>query len=349
MSRICLFSNWKELVVTSTQSFDECLIALNSGKTRCVLVVNSQNKLVGIVTDGDVRRAIIRGVSRSDDIGNVMNSNPYSVLEGCGDKIDIETTARRRGILHVPIVCNSGTLVGLYVDESLKIRPILDERFVIMAGGLGKRLRPLTLTVPKPMLEMRGKPVLEHLIEKAQSEGFNRVVISINYLGNIIQDYFKDGKDFNIDINYLLEDKPLGTAGCLNLLSEEDPEQFSLITNGDIVVDADYSNILEFAKICNCDALMVVKRFELKNPFGVIETSGEKIVDIKEKPVYTSLINAGIYAIKNRIINDMLDGSYMDMPNLFRKAVASGLDVRYYILNKDWIDIGSYSEYMKVR
>ena len=349
MSRICSVSNWKDLVVSNTQSFDECLIALNSGKTRCVLVVDTKDKLVGIVTDGDVRRAIIRGISRSENIGNVMNCSPYSVVEGYDEKIEIETAVKRYGILHVPIVSNTGILVGLYIDESLRIRTTLDERIVIMAGGIGKRLRPLTLTVPKPMLEMRGKPVLEHLIEKAQSEGFKRVVISINYLGNVIQDYFKDGKDFSVNIQYLLEDKPLGTAGCLSLLNEEDPEQFSLITNGDVVVDADYSNILEFAKNRDCDALMVVKRFELKNPFGVIETCGEQIVDIKEKPVYTSFVNAGIYAIKNRVIREILDGSYMDMPNLFSRAIGNNLDVRYYILDEDWIDIGSHSDYTKVK
>ena len=347
VSRICFVQEWRELVVHDTQSFDECLIALNAGKARCILVVDCAGVLVGILTDGDVRRAIIRGISRDTEIKDIMNAAPFTVIAGLGIDV-IQAEDRHDGILHIPVVSEDGILVGLYIDESLKVHSAIKERLVIMAGGYGKRLRPLTLNVPKPMLKMRGKPVLHHLIEKAKSEGFQNIVISISYLGEVIQDYFKDGRDFGVKISYIYEDEPLGTAGCLNLLASEGPENFTVITNGDVVVGADYSSILGFALNSDCDALMVVKSFQMQNPFGVIETQGDKITNIKEKPTYSSYINAGIYVIKNRVMSDIADGSYMNMTELFSEAILRQLDVRYFLLDDEWIDIGSHSDYMKV-
>jgi NDP-sugar pyrophosphorylase family protein len=210
---------------------------------------------------------------------------------------------------------------------------------VIMAGGRGTRLHPYTENCPKPLLEVNGKPILTHIIEGAKNEGISNFLISINYLGEMIQDFFKDGTELGVNIDYIREENPLGTAGALGLI-EKRPDQTFLVTNGDLLVDIRYSELIEFHENQDAMGTMAIRAHEWQNPFGVVKTDGIFITDYFEKPKIQSYINAGVYVLDPKVLNKIEPGVRIDMPEIFERMLNANERVIAYPLHEPWRDIG---------
>jgi NDP-sugar pyrophosphorylase family protein len=208
-----------------------------------------------------------------------------------------------------------------------------------MAGGLGKRLRPYTENCPKPMLHVAGKPMLEHIIERARCEGFQNFILAVNYLGNVIEDYFGDGTNLQVSIDYIRESSPLGTAGALALL-EQEPTQPIIVTNGDVLSDINYGEILDFHVRHDAAATMAVRLYEWQHPFGVVQTNGVDIVGFEEKPINRTHINAGIYTLSPKVLKHIKPDTALDMPSLFEDLQAEGKRTVAFPMHEPWLDVG---------
>jgi NDP-sugar pyrophosphorylase family protein len=242
-------------------------------------------------------------------------------------------------IRQIPVIDDKRMVVGLHtmkIQHSPSVKPNL---IVIMAGGQGKRLRPFTDNCPKPMLLVSGKPMLEHIIVRAISENFRRFVIATHYLGYMIEEHFGDGSRWGVEIQYLREDEPLGTAGALGLLDPR-PEFPILVTNGDVLSDISYSDMLDFHNRHKAMATMAVRTHEWQHPFGVVTIKGIGIVGFEEKPITRSHINAGIYALMPEALNEMTDCNYCDMPTLFTLLQNKGERTIAYPMHEPWLDVG---------
>lgn len=317
----------------------------NNGRGIC-LVVNSESKsLHGTITDGDIRRHLLDNGNLQCNAMNISSKDPiFAPINFSIDQYKEICNVNR--IKQLPLIGDGRTLKGLFLLENSSV-DYNNCRFVIMAGGKGTRLKPYTDNCPKPMLEVGGKPIIERIINKAKCEGFNKISISVNYLKEVIIDYLGNGEKFDVSIEYIYEDNPLGTAGGLSEMRPE--EKRLLVTNGDVLTDVNYRDICDFHVINKSKATMGVKSYEWSSPFGVVETEGINIKSIREKPTYTSYINAGIYVLEAQCLKLLEKGEYCDMPNLFEKAKRKNYKTIVYPMHEPWIDVGRPNELMKAR
>jgi NDP-sugar pyrophosphorylase family protein len=239
----------------------------------------------------------------------------------------------------IPVVDADRKVMGLHLWDEITSTASRPNVMVIMAGGLGTRLRPHTGNCPKPMLHVAGKPMLEHIIERAKSEGFNRFVIAVHYLGHMIEDHFGRGERFGVEIDYLRENSPLGTAGALGLLDPR-PQANFIVTNGDVITDIRYGELLDFHEHHQAAATMAVRVHEWQHPFGVVQTEGVEIIGFEEKPVSRSRINAGVYALHPDALNSLPQGARCDMPTLFESLQHSARRTVAYPMYEPWLDVG---------
>jgi len=293
---------FKKAIVTSSSKIDDAIKSLNSSELKIVLVIE-KNKLIGTIVDGDIRRGLLKGVSLKDDIKKIINKKPVIIQANVKKKEAIHLM-KEHEIQHIPSVDKKNNIIGLYINDDLVQSPKRDIKFVIMAGGFGKRLLPLTKKKPKALIQVFNKPMIEHVMIRAKKLGFFNFIISINYLGNQIKSYFKNKKNLKVKISYIREKKPLGTAGSLYLLKNL-KDKYVIVTNCDVISDIDYSDVIDYHALNGADVTMVVKRYETKYPFGVIETKGKNFKAYYEKPVKYENINAGIYVfnVKNQMKN----------------------------------------------
>ena len=338
--------DWSKTVLSIDSTFQETLELITKVGYQVALVCNPKGQLAGVVTDGDIRRALLKGLSLDENVSAVMNNSPLIVNESLGEK-EANEIMNMNHLFHLPIVSNSGRLSGLHVADHLFVKRTFDEALVIMAGGKGKRLMPLTEKTPKPMLLLDGKPILEHVIDKAKVSGFSKIFISVNYLADRITEYFEDGTKFGVEIKYISEDSPLGTAGALQFLPREIKKQRIVVTNSDVLTDICYGDLLNFSRESNSDGLMAVRSQEWTNPFGVVKTEGNKLVRIEEKPTHRYQVNAGVYVVSEKMLKLIGEGEYCDMTELFERGINSDLNVNVYALHESWIDIGNPSDYEK--
>ena len=329
---------WKLALLPKGSTLQKAIENLDATGLKITLVVNEQNRLLGTLSDGDIRRAILKGYSLGESIDEVVNSSPMVVPPNISSKLVAEIMHANK-VQQVPIVDSENRVIGLHVWDAVASPPEIASEMIIMAGGQGVRLRPHTESCPKPMLEVAGKPMLEHIIRHAISDGFRRFVISLGYMGETIEDFFGDGASLGVEIRYLREDSPLGTAGCLSLLDKkiEDP---IVVTNGDVMTDVSYSDILAFHLRNDAAATMAVRLHEIQNQFGVVKTNGLYIEGFEEKPVYTSHINAGIYVLSPPSLRLLECNKHCDMPSLFERIRDDGGGVIAYPMHEPWLDVG---------
>ncbi len=312
--------------------------SLNDSALGIVLVVDGNDRLLGSITDGDIRRGLLRGLSLTSPIQSIVRQNPLVVPSGLSIELIRQIMTANR-ILQIPEVDDDSHVINLHVWSESEQREPVENMMVVMAGGKGTRLRPYTEECPKPMLEVRGKPMLLHIIERAKAEGFGHFVLAVNYLRHMIEDYFEDGSKFGVMIEYLREQTPLGTAGALSLMGSR-PEKPFVVTNGDVITDVRYSDLLNFHVHNKADATMAVGSFEWQHPFGVVQMNGLEITDFKEKPILTSYINSGVYALSPSSLDFLSDREACDMPTLFKTMREAGLRTYAYPIHEYWLDVG---------
>ena len=322
-------------LVNETDSIVASLKRLDSLREKILFVVDESNMLLGSVTDGDIRRGLIRGIAVDQSISNCMNTSCQYILEQELDKFTENNYNSE--IIAMPIVDRSNTILDIWLPHSKATS--ISSPIVIMAGGKGKRLRPYTLDCPKPMLKVDGKPMLEKIIDQCISYGFQNYFISVNYLKSQIMDYFGDGSSKNISITYLEEDSPLGTAGSLTLLPTNLDVPF-LIINGDVLSRVDYSRLINYHNEHRFLFTLCVKNEEYTIPFGVVKSDGSKVLSIEEKPTQNVLVNAGIYIMDPSLLRYMNRNEYLDMPTFISQLKSKNIDSSTCFIHEYWLDIG---------
>ena len=329
----------KEIIISFNSKINDAIINLDKSGLKISLVVDNKNKLIGTICDGDIRRGLLNGCSLNDKIERIVNKKPI-VLFDAAKQNEALMLIRENFLQHLPIINKNNEPIGLYTTLDInKERSKRENKVVVMTGGLGKRLLPATKNKPKGLISIFGKPMLEHVILQIKKSGFVNFTFSINYLGNMIKDHFSSGKKFKVNIDYIEEKAPLGTAGSLCYLKKLS-DQTILVTNCDIISDIDYGDALDYHITNSADATMVVRRYGTKNPFGVIKTDGNKFISHEEKPVRYENINAGIYIIETSALKFLEDEKYQEMTDFFTKLSQYGKKVIVYPIYESWSDYG---------
>ncbi len=346
MSRVDV-NDWQATLLPLGSTIQQAIYSLEISGLQIVLATINGNKLAGTLTDGDIRRAFLRGLNLDSTIDEVINTKPLIVPPEMSRDVVLQLMQMNK--LHqLPVVDGDGFVVGLHAWDSIVTPVALENWMVIMAGGKGTRLRPHTENCPKPMLEIGGKPMLEHIIERAKRDGFKHFLISLHYLGEMIEDYFGDGSSLGVNITYLREDTPLGTAGSLSLITERPSLPF-IVTNGDVMTDIHYNEFLDFHIRHSAQATMAVRQHEIQNQFGVVRTNGVEIEGFEEKPVYRSHVNAGIYVLSPSVFDNLESDEHCDMPTLFERIKKNDGRTIVYPMHEPWLDVGRPEDLHKAR
>ena len=331
--------DWRELLLSPNDSLDRAIKVLHEGGRRIALVSGENDRLLGTITDGDIRRALISQSTVKSPVSLIMNCNPVTVDDKVENK-EILSLMSSQGFLHMPIVNKDGILCGLETLEHLIKSPKHDNPVFLMAGGFGTRLRPLTESTPKPLLKVGLKPILEMIIEQFISYGFHNFYISTHFKSAQIRDYFKTGEAYGVSIKYVHEDNPLGTAGSLGLLPDNLTDLPLIVMNGDLLTKVDFKNLLNFHHESNTEATMCVREYDFQVPYGVIEIDNYKIKKIEEKPIHKFFVNAGIYVLSKNLV-DKIDGKfYLDMTDFLNQELNNG-GVSTFPIHEYWLDIGN--------
>ena len=335
---------WTEILLKPSDTLETAIQILHAGGKRIALVADKNKKLLGTVTDGDIRRALINHVTMNCSVKEVMNSRPSTALASESPDF-IMSKMKRRDLLSIPLVDNYGILVGLETLQHLLEKRRYDNPVFIMAGGFGTRLHPLTEKKPKPLLNVGNRPILETIIKRFIEVGFHNFYISTHYKAEMIREHFGDGSSMDINIEYLHEEKPLGTAGALGLLPDSMPDLPVIMMNGDILTKVDFEHLLGFHQQQNSLATMCIREYDFQVPYGVVETEGHHVTTIVEKPVQKFFVNAGIYVLDHKLIRQIDGKSYLDMPNLLEYQIKNSEKVSVFPIHEYWLDIGRLEEY----
>lgn len=329
--------NCERAAIYDDATVEEAIMNLEVTGLRVTLIINKEERLVGIVTDGDIRRTFIKGFGLQSPISQIMNSKPLTV--------DVKASARtihflmeEHKIQHVPVVDDLIRVVGLFVLESRSKSNTRMNRVVIMAGGKGVRMRPLTENTPKPMVLIAGKPILEHVLERLKQQGFSLFTICTSYLGQAIREYFGDGSKWGVDIEYIDEKSPLGTAGSIRNLQKVGNLPF-IVTNGDIISEINLGDMVDFHVEQRAVATMAIRPHEIQNQFGVVETNGIEISAIIEKPKYRTHVSTGIYVLEPNVVDLLPKSDVIQMPELFDHLRILGNRTLAFHAQDRWIDL----------
>lgn len=337
--------NWKNILVSPKATIQEVLKVIDSEALQLALVVDLDNRLLGTVTDGDIRRALINGVPLSHPIFEIMFTKPTVVNLGTTRTKILELMDAKQ-LNSIPVI-DEGIIVGLETIREATKKTKYDNPVFLMAGGFGTRLKPLTNNCPKPLLKVGDKPILETLLLSFIKSGFHDFYISTHYLPEMIEEYFGLGEKWGVSINYVHEEEPLGTGGALGLLPKSLPDLPIIMMNGDVLTKVDLESLLVFHNTNKANATMCVREYEYQVPFGVIESEGNNIKSMTEKPVQRFHVNAGIYVIGRKIINSVEENEVIDMPSLLERYL--GDKVLMYPFYDYWLDIGRIDDFNRAQ
>lgn len=329
---------WEKALIPETATIGQAIRNLDESALQISLVTSAEGTLLGTITDGDIRRGLLRGLDMNSPIDSIIHREPLVVPPQFGRDTVLQIM-QANGIRQIPVVDGSHKVVGLHTLKMIFTQVTRPNLMVIMAGGQGTRLRPHTENCPKPMLQVGGKPMLEHIIERAKMEGFQHFVLAIYYLGHMIEDYFGDGSRWQVRIDYLREELPLGTAGALGLLNPR-PDAPFIVSNGDVLTDIRYADLLDFHCRHGATATMAVRQHEWQHPFGVVHTNGVDIIGFEEKPISRSHINAGVYVLEPSVLDALSAGEHCDMPTLFGRLQERAERTIVYPMHEPWLDVG---------
>lgn len=337
--------NWKNILVSPLSNIQDVLKVIDNEALQLALVVDLDNRLLGTVTDGDIRRALINDVPLSSPVSEIMFKTP-TVIDFNTSKAQILELMNAKQLHSIPILDN-GIVVGLETIHHVTQKPKYDNPVFLMAGGFGTRLKPLTDNCPKPLLKVGDKPILETLLLSFKKAGFHQFYISTHYLPEMIEEYFGDGIKWGVSINYVHEEQPLGTGGALGLLPKDLPDLPVIMMNGDVLTKVDLEALLAFHNENNANATMCVREYEYQVPFGVIESEGNIIKSMVEKPIQRFHVNAGIYVVGRKIVEQVKDHEVVDMPSLLERHL--GNNVLLFPFHEYWLDIGRMDDFNRAQ
>lgn len=343
---IVMSNNVKKMFVYKNYSIKKTLSVIDSGARGIVLLVNDDQTLIGTITDGDIRRALLKGAYLDDTIENIAHYSPISVTQDM-TREEVKDIFIKNAIQVAPIVDDKKKVIDLITISDILLPQGKENIVIIMAGGLGTRLKELTKEVPKPMLRVGQYPMLHHIINNFKTYGYNKILMSVNYKAEIIENYFQDGCNHGAKIGYIKEEKRLGTAGGIKLAEEKLNTDFFVI-NGDIFTNLNVENMMKFHKENNFDITVGIRRHSFQIPYGVIQRENNNIVELKEKPEIEYFINAGVYCLSTNVLKFIPNDEYFEITDLINICIKNNMDVGSYEIKEYWMDIGQLEDYNKV-
>jgi dTDP-glucose pyrophosphorylase len=341
-------NNWESTLVAPTTSLEETIACIDRSALRIALVVDAERRLLGTLTDGDVRRALLQHLSLRTPVGEVMWKKPQ-VAERHWTRERVLSVMEAKRLLQLPVVDEMNRIIGLETLHGILEERRLDNAVFLMAGGFGTRLHPLTENCPKPMLRVGGKPILERLLDGLVAAGFHRFFISTHYLPEMVRAHFGDGSRWGVSIRYTHEDVPLGTGGALGLLPHDEIEHPVLMMNGDLLTTVNYRELLDFHSSRDAAATMCVRDYEYQVPYGVIQSEGDLIQSMVEKPVQQFFVNAGVYVLSPELVKSVKPGTRVDMPSLLQREIGDGRPVLMFPLHEYWLDVGRMEDFQRAQ
>lgn len=337
--------NWPKLVVRPEAPIRDAIRAIDEGNVQICLVVDDRGRLLGTITDGDIRRGILRALSLDVPASSIMAQKPL-VARPDRTREDLRQMMQKHAVRHIPLVDAQKVVVGLVLFDELfnEKSSTRDNCVVLMAGGMGRRLRPLTEHMPKPLLKVGNKPLLETILESLIEHRLRNFFISINYKADLVKEHFGDGSKWGVSIQYLEETSELGTAGALSLI-EPLPTKPVVIINGDVLTRANYGSLLDFHAEQGALATMCVREYDFQVPFGVVNLRDQRIVGIDEKPIHRFLVNAGMYVLNPAVLGYIPKNQRVDMTDLFRRVIDKGGSTAVFPIREYWLDIGRLDDF----
>ncbi|SFK81362.1 CBS domain-containing protein [Paenibacillus sp. 1_12] len=331
------------MLVKPNTTLHQTIQIIEKDAAQIALVVDSCSRLLGTVTDGDVRRAILQGVNIHQAVGSIMNNDPKAVPQGASRQAVWDLMVRQ-GLRRIPVIDEHRIVIGIEALEDFLQPPKRDNWVVIMAGGLGSRLAPLTEDCPKPLLKVGPKPILEIILDSLIAHSFRNFYFSVNYKAEMIESYFENGSRWGVNIRYLREKQRLGTAGALSLLPFT-PKQPIIIVNGDLLTRVDFGHLLQVHHATGSTATMCISEYTQTIPYGIVRIEGNRFLGIKEKPVQQHFVNAGIYVVEPQVLSQIPSDTYTDMPLLFEQLAGQNKSVNVFPVRDYWLDIGHIEDY----
>lgn len=334
---------WTKVLITPTTPILKAIEIIDNSSMQIALVVNEGRKLVGTVTDGDIRRGILRGIGLNDPVTQVMNTTP-TVAREYEERNSILAVMKAGQFNQMPIVNENGIVINLETLSDLIQSSDRDNWVILMAGGLGTRLHPLTNDCPKPLLKVGNKPILETIIQSFLEYGFRRFYLAVNYKAEMIEEYFGDGTKWGAEIRYLKENEKLGTAGALSLLPHR-PSKSILVMNGDLLTKVNFQHLLDFHLEHKAQATMCVREYKFQVPYGVVQLNKHQLTGIVEKPIQQFFVSAGVYILEPDVLDFIPANTYFDMPNLFEKLIENKKETAVFPVREYWLDIGHMRDF----
>jgi dTDP-glucose pyrophosphorylase/CBS domain-containing protein len=343
----------ESVIMPPAATVREVMRCINQNTRRIALIVDETRQLIGTVTDGDIRRVILEGSGLDATAADVLTykarahpnyRQPLTAPASSGPG-EWRRLLHDHHLHHLPLTDDQGCLVGLVTSDDLWDAPVFEA--VVMAGGRGQRLSPLTSETPKPMLPVGDRPILQHIVEQIRDAGIRTVHVTTHYQAEKISEHFGNGEDYGVDMRYVNEEQPLGTAGALGLLPR--PDQPLLVMNGDILTRVDIRAMMQFHRESLAELTVGARQYDFQIPFGVIETRGAEVVKVVEKPEQRVLVNAGIYLIEPAALGLIPKGHRFDMPDLIAALLGAGRRVVSFPIVEYWLDIGRLPDYEKAQ
>lgn len=333
-----------EIKINQNASIKEALEVIDKGAIKVAVVLSDDGLLLGMLNDGDIRRALLKGMSLGDSIAGIINKHP--VVANINDtKERILELANEKKLHQIPIISN-GKLIGIQDIREFLAPKNKPNKVILMVGGLGTRLRPLTNDVPKPMLDVGNKPILHTIVENFAKYGYTDIIMCVNYKSEIIKEYFGNGDKFGVKIEYVLENQRMGTAGALSLLQKRPKDDF-FVMNGDLLTNVNFEYLHEYHKDSNALASICIRKYEMQVPYGVVNVRANKVTSIEEKPTQNFFVSAGIYMFSPIVLDFIPKGVFYDMPTLFSELLKHDFPIHPFPIREYWLDIGRMDEYRR--
>ena len=333
-----------EIKINQNASIKQALKVIDKGAIKVAVVLSDDGLLLGMLSDGDIRRALLKGMSLDDSIAGIINKHP--VVANINDtKERILELANEKKLHQIPIISN-GKLIGIQDIREFLAPKNKPNKVILMVGGLGTRLRPLTNDVPKPMLDVGNKPILHTIVENFAKYGYTDIIMCVNYKSEIIKEYFGNGDKFGVKIEYVLENQRMGTAGALSLLQKRPKDDF-FVMNGDLLTNVNFEYLHEYHKDSNACASICVRKYDMQVPYGVVNVRANKVTSIEEKPTQSFFVSAGIYMFSPIVLDFIPKGVFYDMPTLLGELLKQGFAVYPFFIREYWLDIGKMDEYRR--